>query len=273
MQPLPNNAPTYVGSLTISGAASPSPACYNGTTGLPCAPGDASCPCVYVASSGGSTLTRTISGTPYALMCPPLPPPSAAQCPASAAACVVSATSNSPLTGTLTAGGKCLDLTPLASATATYAGTAVLAKPCSGAASQQWQLRSDGTIFNNVAGMCMNVAGLINSNGALVNVAACNPGQGGQNFKPPTALPGVITVSKPLGGILCLTASASPDVETCTTGMATQSFAFNIARTVVQCEDDAPSQCPALASSGQCTSNPTYMLFHCRKSCGVCVPS
>eukprot|EP00058_Branchiostoma_floridae_P018361 XP_002603850.1 hypothetical protein BRAFLDRAFT_129677 [Branchiostoma floridae] len=65
-------------------------------------------------------------------------------------------------------------------------------------------------------------------------------------------------------------------VFTCTADNGVGTATLNI--TVAGCPDvstcpDSSSSCPGWANSGECESNPGYMLSNCRLSCGVCFPN
>ncbi|XP_078578351.1 uncharacterized protein LOC144863207 [Branchiostoma floridae x Branchiostoma japonicum] len=65
-------------------------------------------------------------------------------------------------------------------------------------------------------------------------------------------------------------------VFTCTADNGVGTATLNI--TVAGCPDvstcpDSNSGCPGWANSGECESNPGYMLSNCRLSCGVCFPN
>jgi endo-1,4-beta-xylanase len=67
--------------------------------------------------------------------------------------------------------GKCLNVPPDAAA-----GTRVQIQDCTGGASQQWVLNSNGTIRNGQNGLCLDVNGASTANGSAVIVWSCHGG-------------------------------------------------------------------------------------------------
>ncbi|WP_344447326.1 RICIN domain-containing protein, partial [Kitasatospora nipponensis] len=63
--------------------------------------------------------------------------------------------------------GACL------TAMGTAAGSAIQLQPCTGATSQTWTTRDDGTIANAAANLCLAVPGDVTTNGTDVLLAAC----------------------------------------------------------------------------------------------------
>ncbi|XP_066291395.1 uncharacterized protein [Branchiostoma lanceolatum] len=93
----------------------------------------------------------------------------------------------------------------------------------------------------------------------------------------PGSLPDRAVVDEDAGTLTVAEVTDSESgVYTCTADNGVGVATMNI--TVVGCPDvascpDSNLFCPSWANSGQCQSNPSYMLTSCRLSCGVCFPN
>ncbi|MEV0452704.1 ricin-type beta-trefoil lectin domain protein [Streptomyces sp. NPDC050600] len=74
--------------------------------------------------------------------------------------------------GTLTQGGKCLDVT----GQGTVDGTAVILWDCTGGANQQWAPQPDGSLKGVQSGRCLDVPGGSTTNGTELVIWDCNGG-------------------------------------------------------------------------------------------------
>ncbi|MER5638895.1 ricin-type beta-trefoil lectin domain protein [Kitasatospora sp. NPDC002227] len=74
--------------------------------------------------------------------------------------------------GTLTHGGKCLDVT----GQGTVNGTLVETWACNGGANQQWTPQPDGTLKSTQSGRCLDDPGFTTTNGTQLEIWDCNGG-------------------------------------------------------------------------------------------------
>ena len=79
--------------------------------------------------------------------------------------------------GTLRTLGRCLDV----SGGATSSGTGVQLWDCNGSGAQQWQPRSDGSVYNPQSGRCLDDPNGSTANGARLQIWDCN-GSGAQRW-------------------------------------------------------------------------------------------
>ncbi|CAM5658316.1 hypothetical protein HS99_0001465 [Kitasatospora aureofaciens] len=78
--------------------------------------------------------------------------------------------------GTLTHGGKCLDVTGGATAN----GTPVELWDCNGGANQQWTPQPDGTLKSAQSGRCLDDPAFATANGTRLEIWDCNGGSNQQ---------------------------------------------------------------------------------------------
>ena len=108
--------------------------------------------------------------------------------------------------------GQCLDT----QGGATAAGTTVVAVSCAGSATQEWQVFSDGRIFNLGAGRCLSAAG--SANGAAITIQDCL-GQAQQIWTPTERSATFGQVTNGLGN--CLNVTGRNVANGATVGTAT----------------------------------------------------
>ena len=274
----------WVGAYVQGNVKTGSLACYDGSSGTLCTPNNNSCPCVYPSSKPFSNQYYGVNnpGAGYSVVCPSQGLPDNVGCPLSPQSCLSGATAinGNLVSATGNAASMCLD--------AKSTAPTVVVNPCSTAASQQWQLRSNGLVFNVDQNKCLDTSSGLLASGVLA-MNTCNANVAGQQFKTtmksfPTTLDskGCVTTSSftPANG----SAATAPVCGSGLLGLgalqANQLWTFKPATpaptfpyVAPKCSSFAPdtnANCNSWAYTGECVKNSAFMSTGCSSSCSSC---